>query len=827
MVGDVLVGILLSFKSNGVYTMERLNAATKSANLTLARQQGLIDADTAAMDRHALAVGRVADRYRMMRGMVAGAIAVAGAAFIVDSVKNAAQLQLAMTSVNIATGASISQMDQMRRLVLQTSGVTAQSATTIAQELAASASSGLNRVDRLMSAFPQIARAADVLMFSPKHLDPTQSATQLSQLSHLFGAYSGAPLHNMIDAAVRMMYVQPEALNKLIAQGKQFIPVALGLGVPQQDIFTEATSMGQTGFLQGRGGAGIARFIEYMAGAPMLTAHLSAARRAGMKDLGIFDAQGRNRFIDSSGQFHLEAALKFLEERRQTMKPDRFMADAMSAFLAQAGRWLFAMTNPTAWAQRIQNIQAYRRIAPPGQAVDTMWTAYTKTLGFAWKQFATNFQNVGIAIFTPVLPMLTDLFTNLASSLKVISDWFSNHPKAGFAAAIAGFGIVAASALFAARQLLSLSASISILGDVAAGRSVRTGIVARMLEGVKTFLFGAPFVPLSRGAGGRFVAGTSREAIPAIGSRLGASLVDTLAILSLPLRKLFTPVFDTIANQLALLRLHVFGAAFSPLARDAGGRFIAGTERPAVTGILSPLLKAIGSALEAGKNLLFGPMLKFLQPVIDFVADMLPGLLLRFGTKLIPIVGWVLTAISVFDLLMQAVRHLPELGVVILNWWNRSQGVIGYTIGYVFGSIGRMISAAISGLIGVAGAAVSTLLGNIYLLATPGGQTQLAGLIAASAVQAQKNFDRTQHQTFGGGLGYGLSAGSSGSAYRPNGTQIHVELHSPNFNFPPGTPQQHAETFFDLLTSPPQRISGANPAGALGHYNFRSGQWAY
>ena len=75
----------------------------------------------------------------------------------------------------------------MRRLVISTSNVTAQSAVTIAGELAAAASSGLNNPARLRAAFPQLARAADVMWLGPKHLDPTESVTQLAKLSHLFG----------------------------------------------------------------------------------------------------------------------------------------------------------------------------------------------------------------------------------------------------------------------------------------------------------------------------------------------------------------------------------------------------------------------------------------------------------------------------------------------------------------------------------------------------------------------------------------------------------------------------------------------------------------
>lgn len=524
MIGDILVGIALRFSTNGVLTMEKLAAATKNANITLLQQQGIIDKNTAALERQNLAISRAAGHWRQMRAMYAGIAAGAGTWAIGASINEAAKLELAMRSVQIATGANQATLRDMQRLVIHVSGITAQNATIIGSELAAAASAGLNDPTRLKTAFPQIARAADVLMLSPKHLDPVTSVTQLSKLSHLFGAYSGKPLHDMLDYSARLMFTQPESLEKLIAQGRLFIPMSLAAGIPMKEIFTEMMSMGQTGLLTGRGGSGMARYIQYMLGASMMTSHMSKARRAAMISLGLFDSEGHNRFVHD-GALDMEGSLRWLRNLRGgsgyseaisnafgggSAKDKNFVSDVFSAFLQQGGYFATALTNPAAWAQRSQNQRAFNRIAPPGQAIEKMWDLYVNnTLVGAWRKFWTNIVNVGIGIFFPVLPMFTTFFNTLASVLSKWADWLQDHPKMGFEIAVTAMGAVAALAVYAAHNLWQLNRSILALGNVAAVQNARSGGSA-----LQQFLFGSPFVPSARNSKGQFIAGTMRRSTP-------------------------------------------------------------------------------------------------------------------------------------------------------------------------------------------------------------------------------------------------------------------------------------------------------------------------
>lgn len=510
MMESWVVGIAFRATSNVSRLMAETTSSTRGANATIAEQNRLLDAQR----RKVLAA----------RAAIYGGLAIGGAAAIVTGIKQAADLQQAMTSVGIATGLAGDQLARFYGLALNLSNITAQSVTTIAKEMSATASAGLNSPSRLYSAFPQIAKAADVLMLSPKNIDPVQAATQLAQLSHLFAAYSGNPLHNMIDIATRLMFTQPENMEAIIRQGRMFIPEALGYGVPMNTIFNQLMTMGQTGFLKGRGGAGIARFMEYLMGATSLTNHMSKVRRQSLEDLGVFDSDGHLKFIDEKGNLKLDDAIKYLADIRKSMTPGRYVTDVMNAFGVQGGRYLMAITRPEVQSQMVQNQNALRRIAPPGQAVDTMWTRYSNTFNFAWRALVTNMSNVLGAIFLPLLPTFTKGMKSAAQELGKLTDWLFKNPKAATAIAIGAFAATLSMAAAAAASVWRLNAAITALGVSAGAAGGATTTFWGVLDSVFLFGLGRRVLPiLDRASGALLGLGTPLSAaIKGIGTLSGA-----------------------------------------------------------------------------------------------------------------------------------------------------------------------------------------------------------------------------------------------------------------------------------------------------------------
>lgn len=198
--GDWIIGVYLRFSTDGPVAMARLSASADAANAQLLRQQGLIDANTAAMLRYQRQIEAVQMRQLQLGTRMAGGIALGGIALSIAGLDQAAQLQKAMVAVGIATNTPESRMEPFRALALQVSNYTAQSIATIGEEMATAASSGLKQQSQLIGAFPLIAKAADVLWLSPQHVDPVNAVKLLTQLTHLFGAVPRACVHEHAES---------------------------------------------------------------------------------------------------------------------------------------------------------------------------------------------------------------------------------------------------------------------------------------------------------------------------------------------------------------------------------------------------------------------------------------------------------------------------------------------------------------------------------------------------------------------------------------------------------------------------------------------------
>jgi TP901 family phage tail tape measure protein len=445
------VGIIFRATSNVAAVMAQTRASTTGANTAIARQNALLERQ---------------QRILRSRAMVAGGVALGGAFIIGAGIKNAADLQNSMVAVEIATKGATGHMAQFYQLAYKVSGLTAQSASTIGRELAVAASSGLGSLGRaqLSEAFTRIAKAADVMWLSPKHTDPVTSVAQMSQLSHLFGAYSGAKLQHMLDRAVQMQYVQPEDFSRMVTQGRMFIGPALSRGVTEDDIFKQAMTMGQTGFLRSRGGSGLARVIEYLSGAATMTGHLSKIQHRALSTLGMTNSQGILEYQDKKGNLLLGKAIDHLEAIRKNFTPTAFGNLLTNAFLAQGGRYMATILMPNVYAQVQKNWAQMNRIGN----VDSMWKKYSDTFKFAWSQFTTNLQNVLGATFLPLLPAFTVALKSAAKELGIWTQWLMKNPKMAATIAIAAFSAVAMSAIYAATNMWKLNASILAVG-VSAG----------------------------------------------------------------------------------------------------------------------------------------------------------------------------------------------------------------------------------------------------------------------------------------------------------------------------------------------------------------------
>jgi TP901 family phage tail tape measure protein len=494
--GNWIVGIALKFESNGLVTMQRLASATGAANEQLARQQGLIDRNTAAMMRYQRRIEEIRAKQARMGTMFAGGGALVGGAALAFSVDEAAKLQRAMTGVTLATGANDAQRKMLQAMVLETSGATAQSAVTIANELQKAATVAFKDPNQLKAMFPQMARYADVrYMASGGKTDPTETIEQMSQFAHFFQAYTPEKMKKMLDDTARLQFTTNAQLNQLVTQGKYFIPNAVKMGVDENTIFQYLAVMAQNGFLQGKGGTAMNNLVlNAMAVTP--SAELATAKRQGLRDLDLRDKDGSFKYLTKDGQLSLIPMIEHLRTMRELMeKADRrngganWLHDIQAVFAKEAQRLVSIVADKTTQEQMTRNQAAFNRI--PG--VEGQWEAYAKDFFYQWNAFTTNLRNVAAVIALPELPHLTAWLTDLNTRLTNLVGFLAANPDVAKRIFETGVAITGA---FGLRFVLGIAGAI--------------GALNRFSGAMESFAAKADLAALATGAGAAGGAGAAK-----------------------------------------------------------------------------------------------------------------------------------------------------------------------------------------------------------------------------------------------------------------------------------------------------------------------------
>jgi TP901 family phage tail tape measure protein len=456
-------------------------------------------------------IARIRTSMLALRATVGAVMTYVGAAFIAHGVDAAAQLERAMTAVGVATGTTGKSLSALRSQVMQVSGVTAQSAITIAQEMATAASAGLNNPQRLAAAFSQIAKFADIQYMGPHAMDPVEAVRIGTQFAHLFRTYQGAPLQRMLDDVNRIMFVMPERIQNLLTQGRYFISDALAVGVSEPDIMQQLAIMGQTGFLRGKGGTGLDAVLRGSMASMNLTGFQRGKQVEGLRDLGILDFNNRFQFADAQGHLLLNqlinqvvAQLDYFKYQDARTGQSRWYSDLVKAYGIQGARYLTNVATPAVQAQEARNRVAFGRIG----TIEQIYEKYYSTFFMQWRRFVTNIKNITMDIFMPILPRLTPLFRSLAYTLGDIDKFLLAHPKAGMAVAISAFAATGASAAFAAVNMWKLVAAIDGLGMLGLGSKNPA------MRGV--------------GASGGMLEGLGLGWLATLGSRIGSSVASAL-----------------------------------------------------------------------------------------------------------------------------------------------------------------------------------------------------------------------------------------------------------------------------------------------------------
>lgn len=418
-------------------SIKRQELATKALEL---REQKLKDTEARLFAKRAQQHQKITDdaKYQNLSNAVyAGQMATqALGGALLGGLTGAASMEKAMATVYLATpshNAANTMRDRhaMESMAYSMSGMTAQDVTTIANEMAAAAQKGLNDPQRLMEVFPTIAKAADI-EFIRSQKDPVTTIKEMVPLVHLFGAYHGKQLEHMLDEANRMRLVTGNTFSDLVTQGRMYIPSAVGAGVGTDEIMLLTSIMGQTGFLKSRGGTALNNIITNALGAETLTSHMSKAKRRGMKDLEMFDAHGRLKFIDKDGNLLLTKMLFYLGDMLDRFKRQdaysargRFTQDVNNVFGKEGARFVQEMSMKSTREQYERNREAMAHMG----TIEQQFEFYKGTLFFAWNNFNTNLRNTGIILMKGRLPEATKMLTAWGNSISDLNHQLLAHPR--------------------------------------------------------------------------------------------------------------------------------------------------------------------------------------------------------------------------------------------------------------------------------------------------------------------------------------------------------------------------------------------------------------
>jgi TP901 family phage tail tape measure protein len=589
----------------------------------------------------------------------AAAVGLAGAgvavtAFVAHGLERAGQLQQALTNLQIATGANADEMAAFQRQVFQVSANTGQSASTIASEAAMMAKKGLNK-DQVAALLPKFAAFADVQQYAFHH-DATDSVGLAIQAAHLLKAYSTKDTDKMLEWFNKISYSGGD-LNKVVTQLKYFGPLASTLGLNIDQIGGALATMGQTGFLSGRGGSSMQNDLLGAINAAAMTNSRQGKQLAADVGLGIVDRNG-HMIYQKDHKLQWDAMIKHLQKVAANTDPIKYTNMLIAAFGKPGGTFMAAITNQAAAEQMLRN-KAHMAQIPTIQKIQDMivkgnYAGIVSLIG-------TNFNSLIEATFLPLAKVATPYLARFADALSHLTMWMNDHPQAALAGTLAlvagGMTAFVGAAVIAGRQIWALNAAINVLAG-SAGRAA----VAEDAAAIAT---------VAGGKGG------------VIGRVIGA-------VLGLDLLKGGWSMFKGLPTRL-------FGSGF---ARPGGGYVMnergllgnGGKLGNFLREAIQPLSEALGDLFKGVFRSPMAALRVILKTGLGGALADIIGLVLRVGSKFVPFVGWVMLAIDALNLFK---AHATDIGWVLgtLVRWMRTQLWPGIVHGVQVGmqAVGQMI----------------------------------------------------------------------------------------------------------------------------------------
>lgn len=440
-----------------LHLIDRVSAGMGQIGLSMMRTQGAADALNVKME---------AIQKQFARGttMLLGGAALATP--LVIATKAAIELQTAMGRVQLATGASNGQMQQLNDTLTKTANATGIFSKPKLAEFAADMfASGITKVSAINELLPLFAKGADLMKIqSGGKISAENAAHTFAALSHQFGRYDAASMKPIVEAAVAMAPALPGGLNTLKAMGS-YVNVmgnrALGIDPVQLMALEAAVAQTSGGTGTGRGAMSGAQLINalqrsmpgvfgsgLLSGKSAFAAEVMGLSRGGVstvfKDgkMDLDTLMGKFRsFEKMSGP---EIAKKMLANVSMLGKkaPEEetflknFLADKNAPKAQLITSLLKYMGGSSATLMQVFGDEKFEQVLhtlqdriKASKGIEELQKEAMKMVGPQLMRVQTNFMTLASTIGTQMIPMLTLVATKTGDVLDRMNQFAVAHPR--------------------------------------------------------------------------------------------------------------------------------------------------------------------------------------------------------------------------------------------------------------------------------------------------------------------------------------------------------------------------------------------------------------
>jgi hypothetical protein len=542
--------------------------------------------------------GKILDKVMTGVGIGSAAVLAIGIKGASDLQKSTVQAAIAMGRTGDTVESTTAKMREFRDIAISMSKITGQSLPDAMNVISTMASGGIS-AKQIAANWKPIAQFTDVLHFGKDQMDYGEAAKLGTGLLHELRLFSTDQARFGFGKIARMGFLSPHGTQDLATQVRAAAPSLENLlpgnvqSKAQQivDLVAWGDRMGGLS----RFGTGISQLMTNM------VAPRSDRVRGAMKDLGVYDAKGNDKFLDSkTGTFNFMGALQQVATHyKDAINLPGGRGQAVQSIMglnANAARYLQLLSSPEALTA-FNQVRAQQAAMgnDPALWLDKTQALLMEELSTQTGLLTSNFKTLATLIGESFVGPLTRLVTWATNLTGGWIDSLKEHPK--MAAAI-GTGMLAAAG-FAFMRIAQTGGNV-----------------------LRTFIeFGKH--PHIAASAGHWFGHESAAAAKATAARGGGLLEGIGGILGL----------GALRREMGNL-----GGLFSPLLQR-----IPGVSR-AVSGLTS-VIDAIG--------------LKFFSMRLGIAG--IGEIIGRFGLRFIPFVGEVFLAIDALNFLGS---HMKDIGYV-------------------------------------------------------------------------------------------------------------------------------------------------------------------